>query len=206
MVFHHLNRLPARRQPQHQFNKVAARRVKAAGTIYSRGSDNQRLIQVGARVVFARQLGDRVGAQRPGRVLLGVGAAGHAVENVIGRKMHQLGVRLAAGNGQIANRQSVHQVGGLRLLLGDIHLIVGGRVQHDSRIAFGDAALHLRRVGDVDVGPLEAGDRVPPPGKFRLQLDAELSATPEYRDPIGLHFFIMNHESRARRRLTGRSR
>jgi hypothetical protein len=56
----------------------------------------------------------------------------------------------------------------------------------------GDAALHLRRVGDVDVGPLEGGDGVSAFGKLGLQLYAELSATSEYRDSISLHFFIMN--------------
>jgi hypothetical protein len=106
--------------------------------------------------------------------------------------MHQLGVRLPASDGKITNSHPVDHEGGLRFLLGNIHLIVGGGVEHDCRIALGDATLYLRCVGDVDVRPFEAGDSIPALGELGLQLYAELSATSEYRDPISLHFFIMN--------------
>jgi hypothetical protein len=71
-------------------------------------------------------------------------------------------------------------------------LIVGGGVENDRRIALGDAALHLRGVGDVDVRPLEGGYGVSSLVELGLQLYAKLSATSEYRDPISLHFIIMN--------------
>jgi len=57
------------------------------------------------------------------------------------------------------------------------------------------ALLDLRRIRDVDVGPLEGGYLVSTLTKLGLQFDAELPATPEYCNAISLHFLIMEESA-----------
>ena len=66
--------------------------------------------------------------------------------------MHQSGVHLAAGQGQVAHRQGVDLEGGLRLLLGHVHLVVGGGVEHHFGVEARQCVLHRGRVRDVHLG------------------------------------------------------
>ena len=101
--------------------------------VHSRRANDQRLIEIRARIHFACQFRHRVCAQRTWRIFFQIGAASQPVEHVIGRKVHQTRVHLTASHRQIANREPVHQERRLRLFFRDVHLIVGSRVDHHRR-------------------------------------------------------------------------
>ena len=104
--------------------------------------------------------------------------------------MHQLRVRIPAGDRQIAHRQRVHLERRQRLLFGYIHLVICGGVQDHGRIAAGDGPLDGvfdgMGIGDIDGGTVEAGDFVAARGKFRFQLRAELAPAAKQRDAFHL--------------------
>src|SRR5438552_18805946 len=90
------------------------------------------------------------------RILLGVGPAGDAVENVVGGEVHEAGVHLPAGECEIANTQGVGKESGLRLAFDHIHLVVGGGIQNQRWIELGQGSLDALAVGDVDGLALES--------------------------------------------------
>jgi len=59
------------------------------------------------------------------RIILAIRTLGHAVKNVISREMHQLRVYLPAGKSQVAYSEGICHVCSLRLLLGNVDLVVG---------------------------------------------------------------------------------
>ena len=105
--------------------------------------------------------------------------------------MHELRIHLAACHGQVADGQCIRLVGCQRLFFGDVHLIVGGRVDHHRWVEFRDARLDNRAIGDVDHSALEAVYFISARGKFRFQLDSKLSAASKNRDPFAFHHFIL---------------
>lgn len=136
MVFHYPDGLRRHGQPQHQLDEIAARGAQPAGAENARGAYDQR-VQVGLGVQFAAELGDGIGAQRMGGVLLGVGAAGPAVEDVIGGEVDQPGIQLPAGQRHIAHGQGVHLESGQRLAFGHVHHVVSRRIDDHLRIHAG---------------------------------------------------------------------
>jgi len=72
--------------------------------------------------------------------------------------VNEVGVHLPASDGHVAHGERVHLVGRQRLLLGHIHHVVSGRVDHQIRFSLGDVTLHVHGVGDVQVGPRERLD------------------------------------------------
>ncbi len=87
--------------------------------------------------------------------------ARRAVEDVIGGEVDQLSVDLAAGKRQITYRQRVDLKGRLRLLLGDIHLVVSRGVEDDLGVIVGESVLNRRRVGDVHLRAVPRHDGEP---------------------------------------------
>src|SRR5215472_11890403 len=81
-----------------------------------------------------------------------------AIENIIGGKVDQAGVVLAAGDSKIAHCQRICVVSSARLLLSDIHLIVGGGIENHLRFDAGQSALNLSRAGHVNLHSLVARD------------------------------------------------
>ena len=125
-------------------------------------------------------------------VLFGVGPAGHSVENIVGGEVDQSRVHLPAGDGQIPDRERVHPKSRLRFLLGDVHLIVRGGVEHQRRIEARQRRFHLSRVRDIDAASLKARDLEAAIAKHRSQFNPELSTPTENRYSSRLHPFIMN--------------
>ena len=155
------------------------------------------MVEIGARVQFAGEFRNGVSSQRMGRVVLGVGAAGAAVENVVGGKMHQARVHLPARHGQVAHGERVHQERRLRLFFRDVHLVIRRGIDDDGRVELRERALHLRLIGDVDGGALEAGDFESARLEFGHQLDSELSAAAENGHAFALHAPIMSYSCRS---------
>ena len=104
---------------------------------------------------------------------------GGAIEHVIGGEVDQLGVDLAARERQVAHGQRVHQKGRLRLLLGDIHLVIGRGVEDHLRVIVRECILNRDRIGNIDLGAIPRHDTEPPILEFADQLDAKLSGGPE---------------------------
>jgi hypothetical protein len=152
---------------------------QSAGSEDAGSAHHQDAVEVGLGVEFAGEFGDGVGAEGMGGVLLDIGMAGTAIEDVIGGEVDQLGVGLAAGEGQVAHGQRVDQKGGQRLLLGDIDLIIGGGVEDHFGIAVGQGVLHGQRVGDVHLGAIPGHDGEPALPEFTDQLSAQLSGGSE---------------------------
>ncbi len=184
VILHHADRPFLRGQPQHGLDEVAAGRVQAARPEDSGGANDERRLQVGLRVEFSGQLRDRVGTERMGLIVFGVRPAGPPVEDVIGGVVNQLGIHLPAGQRDVAHRQSVHQVGRLRLLFGHIHLIVRRGVEDHLRIDLGQMLLDHCPLGDVQLSAVGAEDLVAALLQFRSQLHAELADIAENHRPL----------------------
>src|ERR1017187_1088417 len=95
-----------------------------------------------------------------GGIVLGIGMVRAAVKNVVGGEVDQAGIHLPAGQRQVAHGQAIHQEGGLRLLFGNIHLVIGGGVEDDVGIGLGERALDGGGIGDIDLCALPAGDGI----------------------------------------------
>ena len=108
-------------------------------------------------------------------VFFGVRSAGGAVEDVVGGEVNQLRVQLPAGHGQVADREGVGDEGGLRFIFGDVHLIVGGGVQHQRGVGLSQDAFDAGGIADIDAGAVETGDVITAPGEFMHEFHAELS-------------------------------
>src|ERR1017187_7896494 len=99
-------------------------------------------------------------------IVLGIGVVGAAVKDVIGGEVDQAGVHLAAGQRQVAHGQAIHQVGGLRLLFGDIHMVIGGGVEYHVGVGAGERSLDGGAIGDIDLCALPAGDGIAADSEF----------------------------------------
>jgi hypothetical protein len=190
VIFHYANGALGRRQPQHGFDEIAARGPKAAGTEDAAGSDHERLFQICLSVQFAGQFRNAIGAQGSRTILFGVGASGGPIENVVGGKVDELRVQLTARHGQIADRESVGDEGRLRLSLGNVHLVVGGGVEHYFGIRLRENLLDARGVGNVNVGTLETFYRVAALGELADQLHSELPAASEDNNFSLIHSWL----------------
>src|SRR5436190_21175728 len=98
MVLHHPDRLLPRRrsQAQHQLDKIPARSFQTSGSEYPGCPDDERGIEISLRVKLSGKLGNGVCAERMGRIVLDVGAAGGAVVYIIGVVVHESRIHLAA--------------------------------------------------------------------------------------------------------------
>ncbi len=184
VILHHANRLSFARQPQHQLGKIAARRAQPARPEHARRPHNQRPLQISLYIKFTGEFRNRISAQRMCRIGLEIGPAQLAVEHVVGRKMYQSGVVLAARESYIPNAQRVGFVSGERFPFGDIHLVVGGGIEDRPRIEFGQRALHLLAIADVQLFALEAAYFISAPLQLRAQLHAQLPERPKTTDSI----------------------
>lgn len=204
MILHHADGLALRGQAKHQLDEIAARGGEAARPEDAGRADDQRGIEIGARVQFAREFRDGVSSQRMSLIVFAIGAAGQPVEYVVGGKMHQPGVALPARHGNVAHRERVHQESGLRLFFGDVHLVVSRGVDHHAGIDAREGALHLPRIGDVHRGALESDGVVTARGEHAQQFDAELPAASKNRYPFRHVFIMLCTSRRHERRNKGR--
>src|SRR6266581_3448539 len=103
MVLHHPDwLLPWRRsQPQHQLDKIPARSFQTSGSENPGCPDDERGIEISLRVKLSGKLGNGICAERMRGIILEVGAAGRAVEHIIGGVVHESRIYLAAGERQI---------------------------------------------------------------------------------------------------------
>src|SRR3954471_16052178 len=106
--------------------------------------------------------------------------AGGSIEDVIGRKMDEAGVDLAAGEGEVAHGEGVDEEGGLRLLLGDVDLVIGGCVEDDFRILLREGVFDGGAIGDIDSRPRPAGHFVSTRFELPHQLDSKLARGSEH--------------------------
>ena len=112
--------------------------------------------------MLARELGATVGRERVGRVGFDVGSPAGAVEDVVGRNLHELGAdparraRKVPGSGPVDGERR-----GL-LVLGALDVGPGGAVDDRLRPLAGDRGVHGERVADVELGAGEADALVPP--------------------------------------------
>src|SRR5262245_10236805 len=113
------------------------------------------------------------------RILLGVGPAGGAVEDIIGREVDQSSVHLPAGEREIAHAEGIGEESGLRLALSDIDLVIGGGVENDAGIKRGERFLDEFPVVDIDCLAGKSLDGVAPRLQLSNQLDTQLTGTAE---------------------------
>ena len=97
--------------------------------------------------------------------------------------MNQLCVDLPAGQCQVAHAHRIRHISRLRLLLGDINLVIGSRIEDDFRVGGGQHSFDLFTIADIDGGALPTGNFITPTFEFANQLYAELSGTTENRCP-----------------------
>src|SRR5579864_5511908 len=181
VVLYHADRLARSSEAKHELDKVAAVGSEPARTEYAARAHDQRLLEVGLCAELTREFRNGVGAERMRRIVLAVRALGRAIEDVVGRKVHQLRIELPAGERQVAHSQSVGQKRRLWLFLGDIHLVIGRRIDHQPRIEIGQDALYLFPVGDVNRRAFPACNLITTRTQLADQFHAKLSATAEYR-------------------------
>lgn len=101
--------------------------------------------------------------------------------------MDEPGVDLPASHSEIANSESVREIGGQRLFLGDIHLIVSGGIDDHGRIDLCQRALHPGSVADVDSRSIQTGHSEAAALKLVDQFNPELPTTPENNDTLCVH-------------------
>jgi hypothetical protein len=198
VICHHADGLAAFREPEHQLDEIAARGGQPARAKDPGGAHDQRFVQVCLSVQLAGQLGYGIRAQRVGGIVFGVGMAGSAIEDVVGGEVNQPRVDLAAGQREVAHGQRVDQERRLRLLFGNIHLIVGRRIENDLRVRLRQRVFDRCAVRDIDLPPLPAHDGVSTRLEAANQLDAELAGGSENHCGAGHGIFMMpeGHMSR----------
>ncbi len=179
VVFHYPYGVRGSREAEHQFDEVAAGGRQSTGSEDAGSADHEGTVEISLRVEFAGELGNCVGAEGVRQILLDIGMPGGAIEHVIGGEVDQLGVDLPARESQVAHRQRVHQKGGLRLLFGDVHLVIRRGVEDHLRVIVCKGVLNCGRVGNIDLGAIPGHDTEPPILEFADQLDAKLSGGPE---------------------------
>ena len=150
------------------------------------GADDQGVVQVSLCVKFAGQLGYRVRTQRVSRVGLDVGGTFCAVKHVIGGVVHQTRARLAAGHSNAAHGQRVRLEGRGGLLLGDVHLVVSGGVEHKLSLRARHSVLNHGRVGYIQRLAVEFQYFPTCPFKFTAQFNSKLATAAKY-DYLTLH-------------------
>src|SRR5215469_7926442 len=120
------------------------------------------------------------------RICLDVRRSLLSVEYIIRRVMDKTSVGLTAGYGEVTNRESVRLVGGKRLALGDVYLVICGRVDNNLGIRLPHSFFHAARVCNVERLPVKALYCPTPVLKFAAKLDTELSAASE-NNGLALH-------------------
>src|SRR5438445_9803701 len=102
MVLDHFDGLAVPCSAEHQFDEVASVGSDAAGSENAAGTYDKGAVQVCLRVQLARELGNRIGAQRMRCIVLTIWPLSQAVEDIIRRIVDQLRVELATGEREIA--------------------------------------------------------------------------------------------------------
>ena len=152
-------------EAEHGFDEVAPGGVATAGAEDAAGAENEGLIVVGAGEVFAGEFGYAVGADGAGEIGFDVRTSEGAIEDVVGGEVDELGVDLSAGDGEIAGAEGVGLVGDSGFAFGDVDHVVGGRIENDGGIDFGEFGFEGGEVGDIDRGPVEGGDGIAAEGE-----------------------------------------
>jgi hypothetical protein len=107
-----------------------------------------------------------------------------AVEDIIGREMHQPRIVLSARERQIPHRQRIRFVSGDWLPLRNVHHVVGGGVEYSERIQFCNRLLDQFAIRDIELRPPERANPITPASQLRAQLNPKLTVRPEYRDSL----------------------
>ena len=111
---------------------------------------------------LAGELGGAVDAERPRRVVLAVRPRGGAVEDVVGRDVHQERARLARRAGEKVRGRGVDGERGPRLRLGRVHAVAGGGVEDHVRPHLRHSARTASAVGDVELGAVAGPGEIAP--------------------------------------------
>src|SRR3954470_7076560 len=120
--------------------------------------------------------------------------------------MDQPRVELAACHREVANRERVDQKCSLRLFFSYVDLVVSGRVDHKSRIVFGEHAFDVALIGDVDPVSFKSRDFVAARFELLHELEAELSSPAENRNAFAVHHSIIATRQSWRRAVMGSTR
>ena len=119
--------------PDHGLDEVAALAAAAGAAVEPAGADQEMLLPNRFQQVLARQLGGAVDVERTGAVAFQVGPGGEAVEDVVGAVVHQDGIDVPGGQGQVPDGLSVGLKGGQDFGLAGVHLVEGRGVDHHPR-------------------------------------------------------------------------
>src|ERR1039457_4446585 len=103
VVFHYADGVGGGGEAEDQLDEIGTAVGQSAGAEDAGSAPRQGAVEVGLAAEFAGEFGDGVGAEGVGGVLLDIGMAGTAIEDVIGGEGDELGVGLAAGEGQVAH-------------------------------------------------------------------------------------------------------
>ena len=152
-----LNWFAGEGESEHRFDEIPASGSATARAKDAAGAEDEGFVVVGAGEIFAGEFGYAVRPDGAGEVGFDVGPTEGAVEDVVGGEVDELGVDLPAGDGEIAGAKSVGLVGNGGFSFGDVDHVVGGGVEDDGGIDFGELGFEGGEVGDIDRGAVEGG-------------------------------------------------
>ena len=124
-------------EAQHRLDEIVPVRAVDPG-----GAQDNVLAQRLAHGALAGLLARAVNPQRIDRIVLSVGAALGAVEDIIGRDMDQRNAGFAARRRDIGRSDAIGGPSGIGLALGAVHRRIGGGVDDDVRADVGDCREH----------------------------------------------------------------
>ena len=191
LVGDHAERLTLDGEAHHRLQEIGA--VNAVDP----GGAQDRVSRVGgAHRGLAVGLGATVDAERCDRIVLGVGAAPAAVEDVIGREMEDghAGCRRVA-SASTRGPATLPRCGGVRLALGPVDGGKTGAIDHQARPPRGDHGGRGAGIGDVDLGARHAECRHAASGGERHQLPPDLPGGAEDEDRPRPRCFVVRHDA-----------
>ena len=144
---------------EHRVDEVAP-----AGAEQPGGAHDRVLVGGGGDLLLAGQLRATIGADRVHRVGLQPRLALGAVEDVVGRDVHDARTALGGRARDIARAVAVDGGRGGLGRLGAVDVGPRGAVDHRARLGRRDDAAHVVGIGDVELGAGEGEDVVPQPG------------------------------------------
>ena len=115
---------------------------------------------VGGRLTLAGELRLAVGRDRVDGVGLQVGLGLGAVEDVVGRREHDLAAGRGGGRGEVARAESVHHRRLVQVALGAVDVRPGRAVDERLGLLGPDRPLDRAGIGDVELVVGEGGDVV----------------------------------------------
>ena len=157
-------------------------RVTVAANPRKREPEILKAFKLGLRQPLAQQLGFAIAVDGVGRVALGVGRALGAVEDVVGREVHEHRPQCLAGAREVLDGGGVEGEGGIGLVLRAVDVVVGGGVDDVRRPQLAQQVAHARGVEDVEIGPRERHD-VTRQVEGTAEVGAELARRPEQHTP-----------------------